>query len=600
MNKIQKIASIIALSAVVIASSTYSYLLLKHNYAVNIPQVQVADVSRAIAELQNISLPESLCYLDFQIKALESDLQNALVLSNLTNISREVKSINAEITKLQAEDKNLKAEIKKFADRVNLTTSPFGKAQSVYNKLIAEKTKLEKVSKLSATQAKRLGDLAPLINDAKVKLETERGLIEGDRQSDTDRRNRSGAILEEITNYKTNIKTLQDKEKSNKQAVDLLKTKLKNANAKKCASSGLMSSSTISVPSEKVSKFKDAPCVSNAVVADLNKTILLVVSDIKQLQSLAVQYKSMVDKNAIELKKYEGEVLRLAKLNPTDSKLAEAQKQYSDAVIAYNQIATTPKNDTRRSQLPALLRKRTDTNEALDKIAYNRTQYTNALNTVKRLKEPQQNLNKTLTDLNQAYIDYAELKNIGSSFSSKVLCENTTRTGSSTLSGTTVATPNNSNVNITVPRSGVSVGESLDCGSDDQGEANEPVQCPSGSMACSEADCLETNYVCTLPEDDEDTSPDTVGSGWTISGSISIPFKSISFGACTSDNSCNTAKGWSETSRSEDPSTGVITINCKKTVFEVCKSPDGSGMTGKEVVKPAVCYQDIPRIGEGR
>lgn len=200
----------------------------------------------------------------------------------------------------------------------------------------------------------------------------------------------------------------------------------------------------------------------------------------------------------------------------------------------------------------------------------------------------------------KAYIDYAELKNIGSSFSSKVLCENTTRTGSSTLSGTTVATPNNSNVNITVPRSGVSVGESLDCGSDDQGEANEPVQCPSGSMACSEADCLETNYVCTLPEDDEDTSPDTVGSGWTISGSISTPIGSLSFGACTSDNSCNTAKGWSETSRSEDPSTGVITINCKKTVFEVCKSPDGSGMTGKEVVKPAVCYQDIPRIPEGR
>ncbi|MDQ5912105.1 MAG: hypothetical protein QG568_318 [Patescibacteria group bacterium] len=600
MNKIQKIASIIALSAVVIASSTYSYLLLKHNYAVNIPQVQVADVSRAIAELQNISLPESLCYLDFQIKALESDLQNALVLSNLTNISSEVKSINAEITKLQAEDKNLKAEIKKFADRVNLTTSPFGKAQSVYNKLIAEKTKLEKVSKLSATQAKRLGDLAPLINDAKVKLETERGLIEGDRQSDTDRRNRSGAILEEITNYKTNIKTLQDKEKSNKQAVDLLKTKLKNANAKKCASSGLMSSSTISVPSEKVSKFKDAPCVSNAVVADLNKTILLVVSDIKQLQSLAVQYKSMVDKNAIELKKYEGEVLRLAKLNPTDSKLAEAQKQYSDAVIAYNQIATTPKNDTRRSQLPALLRKRTDTNEALDKIAYNRTQYTNALNTVKRLKEPQQNLNKTLTDLNQAYIDYAELKNIGSSFSSKVLCENTTRTGSPASSGTTVTTPNNSNLNTTVPRSGVSVGESLDCGSDDQGEANEPVQCPSGSMACSQADCLDTNYVCSIEDDEsnEDADPDTVGSGWTISGSIILPGKTFSFGACTAEGECNVKKGWSETYRSEDLSTR--TINCQKTVFEICKSPDGSRMTGREVPKPAVCYQNIPRIGEGR
>lgn len=599
MNQIQKMASIVALGAVVIASSTYSYLLIKHNYVADISQIQVADVSRAIAELQSVSLPESLCYVDVQIKALESDLQNALALSSPTSVSNETKRINAEITKLQIEDKKLKVEIKKFTDGETLATSPYGKASSTYNKLVTEKSNLQKVSKLNATQVKRLTELTSLIDTAKVKLETERSLIEAGRPTDTERRNRSASIVIEIAKYKENIKSLQDKEKSVVQAISSIRAKLNNANTKKCASPGLVSSSTLPVVSEKVSKFKDTPCVSDSIVVELNKTIVSVVSEIKQLQNLAIQYKSAVDKNKIELKNSEGEVLRLVKLNPTDEKLAEAQKQYSDAVIAYNQIATTPKNDTRRSQLPALLQKRTDKNDALNKIVYNRTQYTNALKALDRLKEPQQNLTKTLTNLNQAYVDYAELKNIGSSFSNKVLCENTTSTNLP-ISNVTTTTSKNSNLNTTISRPHGSVAEPLDCGSNEQGEANEPVQCPSGSMACSQADCLDTNYVCSIEDDEsnEDADPDTVGSGWTISGSIILPGKTFSFGACTAEGECNVKKGWSETYRSEDLSTR--TINCQKTVFEICKSPDGSRMTGREVPKPAVCYQNIPRIGEGR
>lgn len=563
MINIAKFLTVSGLSFMVLFGTTYGYTVIKNNGAL---QTQVASVTTAISSIKKVDAPDPVCYLDSQVKSLESMLADAEKTSSPSVMSSETKRINSDIVRLQAEEKKVSAEVKLFTNKETAATSPVKKAKDTLQKLTTEKETLEKISRPTAAQKSRLSALSALISSADTQYKKESALLENDRPQYQKNTARLAEIGTQIESLKNELNNLQSKGKE----IPQLKSKLAIVKSKKCVLPAGLSLTTPVKVSEKgdwfngyrisaqeivssiTTKSSTGACYSEKDIKEINGGIEAIVSKIKSADEV-LQRQLALTKNS---KALEAKMLALKKVSPTNEQVADAYKKSKaegDAMQIKQDVYLTAKTDYEFS-LPAQIEKTVnELNQAyFDLAAVNR-----------KLSEVRGNTCEVVTTVpvtkpwvptapQKTTYTYDELKDVRGEDGQSVYTGMVGGNQSTAINGS------------------ISSGQIIPTCFDADGNSKSPVVCPSGDYACSTGDCPELTYGtgedCEFmyPDDKDFLNPD-----WR-ENLVGIPFLSRSI--CSNNGQC--AGRWVQSGDVHyDSISGIATVTCvqKREIPYICK-----------------------------